>query len=127
MGATSSGMPQISAAFAGWMTKITLLKHTETVIDGFVQKNNIPIRFQGTVQPLSARALALKPEGQRSWTWLQVHCMAREINIIPGDDVTYNGAIFKVFARRDYGLNGYIEYELVRDFQQISGPAPIIP
>ena len=114
---TSSGMPQISTAFAGWATKITLLKHTETVVNGFVQINNIPISFQGAIQPLSARAIMLKPEGQRSWTWLQLHCLARAIELIPGDQITWNGDIFKVDSLKDYGLNGYIEYHLVRQFQ----------
>jgi hypothetical protein len=114
---TSSGMPQISAAFAGWMTKITLLKHTEQVVDGFVKIQQIPICFSGTIQPLSNRAIALKPEGQRSWTWLQIHCFATEIELIPGDRLTWNGDIYKVMELKDYSLNGYIEYQLTRDFQ----------
>lgn len=115
---TSSGMPQISAAFGGWQTKITLLKHTETIVNGFVKINQIPMYFRGTMQPLSARAIALKPEGQRSWTWLQLHCLAREIELLPGDRLTWNGDFYKVMELKDYGLNGYIEYHLVRDYQQ---------
>lgn len=115
--ATSSGMPQMCAAFSGWATKIILLKHTETVVDGFVEISETPIYFRGTIQPLSARAIALKPEGQRSWTWLQVHCLATSCPLLPGDKVSWNGDIYKVMAQNDYSLNGYIEYHLVKDFQ----------
>jgi hypothetical protein len=120
--ATSSGMPQIGAAFAGWATKITLLKHVEKVVDGIVIANDIPISFSGTLQPLSARAIALKPEGQRSWTWLQIHCFARAVNLIPGDQVVWNGDIYKVTEIKDYRLSGYIEYHLAKDFQQGGTP-----
>lgn len=120
--ATSSGMPQMSAAFAGWMQKITLLKHVEKVVDGFVKIEEKPVCFSGTIQPLSARAIMLKPEGQRSWTWLQIHCLALSLSLIPGDKFTWNGDIFKIMAQNDYGLNGYIEYHAVKDFQ--TGTAP---
>lgn len=114
---TSSGMPQISAAFAGWTTKLLLVKRVEVVVDGFVQYNDTPIKFYGTMQPLSARDISLKPEGQRSWTWLQMHCFARSIELIPGDRIRWNGDNYKVMAQNDYSLNGYIEYHLVREFQ----------
>lgn len=114
---TSSGMPQISVAFGGWTSKITLLKHTETVVDGFVKINQIPISFSGVLQPLSARAIMLKPEGQRSWQWLQMHCFSTSLELIPGDRITWNGDIYKIMATNDYNLNGYIEYHLVKDNQ----------
>lgn len=110
-------MPQISAAFSGWMEKITLLKHTETVVNGFVQKNDIPICFQGTIQPLSPRALMLKPEGQRSWEWLQIHAFATAVDLLPGDYLTFGPNRYKVTEAKNYGLNGYFEYHMVRDFQ----------
>lgn len=115
--ATSSGMPQISAAFAGWMTNISLLKHTESVVNGFVKSTQNTILFYGTIQPLSPRSLALKPEGQRSWTWLQIHARALSLNLIPGDKITWSGDIYKVMELLDYSLNGFVEYHLVKDFQ----------
>lgn len=120
--ATSSGMPQIYAAFAGWTTQIVLMRHTETVTNGIVTKQYTPLRFPGAMQPLSARAIALKPEGQRSWTWLQLHCLAISCELIPGDRVKWNENDYKVMELKDYSLNGYIEYHLVRDFQ--AGGAP---
>ena len=115
-----SGMPQITSAFGGWMKNITLQKSKQCIVDGLVQQTETPFTFQGAIQPLSPKQIALKPEGQRAWTWLQIHCM------LPGaidvtDLIVYNGAIFKVMGVYDYSLNGFMEYHLVHDFQG-SGP-----
>lgn len=114
---TSSGMPQITSAFDGWMETIVLLKHKEIVVSGFVTKQEVPIEFQGTIQPLSARAIELKPEGQRSFTWLQIHCFFPDTPLIPGDRFSWNGSNYKIMELKDYTLNGYLEYHAVRDYQ----------
>lgn len=113
-----SGMPQMHAAFSGWIANVRLAKRTQSV-DGFgnVTDQDIYISFRGTIQPLSPRQIALKPEGQRSWTWLQIHCLATSLDLRPNDRISWNGAIYKVMALLDYSLNGFIEYHLVRDFQ----------
>lgn len=115
--ATSSGMPQISTAMNGWTKKIRLIKLKEKVVDGFVKNEQIEVRFDGAIQPLSDRELALKPEGQRSWTWLQIHVRSLWINFIPDDRIVWNGDKYKIYAVKDYSLNGYVEYHAVRDFQ----------
>jgi hypothetical protein len=119
---SSSGMPKMRAAFRGWTSRITLLKHRETVVDGFVKRQEVAIYFYGTIQPLDPRSLALKPEGQRSWSWLQIHCQVRATTLIPGDRVTWNNDVYKVMDQIDYSLNGYMEYHLVRDFQDAGRP-----
>lgn len=110
-------MPQISAAFNGWMQLVRLMKHKETVTDGQVFINEQVISFYGVIQPLGARALELKPEGQRSWQWLQIHSKSRATNLIPGDKIGYNGDLYKVMERYDYDLNGFVEFHCVRDYQ----------
>lgn len=111
-----SGMPQIGAAFAGWMTSINLVIVTDEVIDGFVVQKQTPISFNGVVQPLSAEKLELKPEGERSWEWLQIHCFSGVQNLQTNDKILYNGLPFKVMQRLDYSLNNYIEYHIVADY-----------
>lgn len=111
-----SGMPQMVAAFQGWMSKITIGIITQTVVDNFTQDTQTDITFQGTVQPLSPRQIALKPEGQRAWEWLQIHCFSGNLNLHPNDRIIYNSEQYKVMADNDYSLNNYIEYHLVRDY-----------
>lgn len=111
-----SGMPQITSAFNGWMKPITLSRVTQTVEDGIVFSSESSVTFEGTIQPLTEKAIALKPEGQRAWTWLQIHCK------IPGvldnnDIITYNGLTYKVMMLKDYSLNGFIEYHVCKDYQ----------
>lgn len=113
-----SGMPKMSAAFAGWFQSITLQVVTQTVgADHFVQQATKSVTFKGTIQPLSPKQIALKPEGQRAWTWLQIHCEGTNLTFQDNDIITYNGQNYKIMATRDYSLNNYIEYHAIQDYQ----------
>ncbi len=107
----------MGAAFAGWMKPITLIRITQSITDGLVTDNEASITFQGTIQPLSPRMIALKPEGQRAWEWLQIHAFAGSLNLDDNDRISYNDKRFKVMATNDYSLNNYIEYHVVRDYE----------
>lgn len=112
-----NGMPQMEAAFAGWASVITLKVITQTIVDGFVTDSESNISFQGVIQPLSPNKLYFKPEGQRSFEWLQIHCLNREINLNTNDRIVYNNKRYKVMAKSDYGLNNYIEYHAIEDYE----------
>lgn len=111
-----SGMPQMFAAFLGWGSRITVQIVRQTVIDGLVTQTKTPYSFQGTVQPLKPQEIALKPEGQRSWEWLWIHCLRGPLNLTTNDIITYNGKEYKVMAVKDYSLNNFIEYHLVANY-----------
>lgn len=117
IGQQLSGMPQMGAAFAGWTKKITLLRVAQTVVAGLVEQSTLPFTFEGTVQPLHPKEIELKPEGQRAWEWLQVHCLTGAGDLTTNDQVIYNGKTYKVMAVRDYSLNNYVEYHLAFDYQ----------
>ena len=112
-----SGMPQMQGAFAGWTSKITLDVRTQTVKDGIVCNIDKTVTFQGVIQPLSAKAISLKPEGQRAWQWLQIHCVSGSLNLDVNDLIVFNGIKYKIMAQNDYSLNGYIEYHSIYDYQ----------
>jgi hypothetical protein len=113
-----SGMPQMSAAFAGWMMPITIGFVTQTVAStGFVTQAVENITFRGTIQPLSPEEIELKPDGQRSWEWLQIHCLQGSLNLKTNDIIVFNLIKYKVMAVKDYSLNNYIEYHVVKDYQ----------
>ena len=112
-----SGMPQMSAAFSGWAKTITLNRRSQTVTDGLVSYAVTPFTFKGTIQPLSPKAIALKPEGQRAWPWLQIHALAGTLNLDVDDQIVYNGDIYKIMALLDYSLNNFIEYHAVHEYQ----------
>lgn len=116
-----SGMPQMGAAFAGWTQQITMTRRCDVVSDsgddaGVVTHKEVSFTFRGTIQPLSVKQLLLKPEGQRAWQWLQVHCFSTtQLNV--NDLVNYRGDEYKVMGKWDYSLNGFIEYHLAKDYQ----------
>lgn len=113
-----SGMPQMGAAFSGWLGLISIVKITQTELNGFVtdvQSN--PIIFKGTIQPLTAKEIVLKPEGQRAWGWLQIHCFSGNLNLVGNDRIIYKEKLYKVMNIWDYSLNNYIEYHIIQDFE----------
>ncbi len=112
-----SGMPQMEAAFGGWMQIITVQILSQALLDGFVTESSQNYTFQGTVQPLSAEAINQKPEGQRSWQWLHIHAITSTYaNLNTNDRIVYNGVTYKVMAVKDYSLNNFMEYHVVKDF-----------
>lgn len=114
-----SGMPNVSGALNGWMRQMTLNRIVQSVSNfGDVTNTEIPFRFMGTIQPLSPNKIELKPEGQRSWEWLQIHMKTPITQTLDTNDlIVINGRIYKVMAQNDYTLNGYIEYHAIYDYQ----------
>lgn len=113
----TSGMPQMGRAFAGWQKTITMARRTQTIVNGLVTNVDKTFTFKGTIQPLDSRKISLKPEGQRAFSWLQVHCFSGSLNLTDNDRITFNGTLYKIMGVWDYSLNGFIEYHLVQDFQ----------
>jgi hypothetical protein len=68
-----SYLPQMGFSLQRFKQNITLIKIDTKIVDFEAQNTEIPISFMGIVQPLKYSELALKPEEQRSWKWLQVH------------------------------------------------------
>lgn len=102
----------------GWEVPLMLVKITQDVVDGDLVTSESEIRFMGVFQPLSAEQLNLLPEGQRSWENVWVHCKATQLNLETASKVIFNGKRYKITQKKDYGLNGYVEYMLIRDFEE---------
>ena len=112
-----SGMPKMKVAFSGWKSDITLTVITNNIVDGFNTPTETLITFKGTVQPLSAEALELKPDAQRGFEWLQIHVELDKQALSIGDDIDYGGKRYRVKAKKDYSLNNYIEYHIMEATQ----------
>lgn len=112
-----SGMPQMKAAFAGWFSNITVVRIAEEITDGFVETTETEVTFKGTFQPLDPEQIQLKPDGQRSWQWVQIHCLTGSLNLETNDRILFNDTKYKVMNVYDYSLNNFIEYHLVRDYE----------
>ena len=115
-----SGMPQMNAAFSGWTIAIKLVKIVQTVVEGFVRDIENSISVMGAWQPLSPEEIALKPDGQRSWEWINLHIHGNTIYFETNDRIKRNDIPYKVMAIKDWRLSNYTEYHLVRDYETVS-------
>jgi len=114
-----SGMPQMDTTLLGWEVPLTLEKVYQDVIEGDFIYTPKKINFKGVWQPLRDEALELKPEGQRSWEWIWIHAVAGTLNLETADKVIFNNKKYKVMQKKDYSLNGFVEYHLVRDYENV--------
>ena len=71
-----------------------------------------------TIQPLQAKQLDIKPEGQRGWRWLQIHAEPA-LQLMLDDIVILDCERYRVTGIKRYEAYGYVEYELVRGFEAL--------
>jgi len=113
-----SGMPNMANTLTGWEVPLSLVKITQTVVDGDVVKTEQPVKFLGCWQPLRDEELQFKPENQRSWSWYWIHAKSGTLNLQTQDKIIFQNKRFKVMSVKDYSLNGFIEYEVIRDYEE---------
>ena len=101
----------------GWFYPLELGRAQKQQIDGLTQEILTTVKSKGVVQPLSAQQLAIKPEGQRAWIWLSVYCLP-DLVLQPSDIIVYNCLRYRVMAKHDYTMHGFIHYEIVEDYQE---------
>ena len=114
---TLTNMPQMNTTLNGWQAPLQLVRITQSMTDGDMITAEQLITFQGVWQPLRDEVLQSKPEGQRSWSWYWIHAVAGTLNLNTADKVVFNGERYKVMEKKDYSLNGFVEYHVVRDYE----------
>jgi len=120
LNANSGTVPDMSSTLLDWFQAMVFSVVTKVTQNFQVYETMVETTFQGVWQPLSFKQLMIKPEGQRGWNWFLVHAdpsLTLEIDQI----IIYLTKQYRVMARQDWTLYGYIEYHLVEDWQG-SGP-----
>jgi hypothetical protein len=112
----SGTVPDVSGALKNWFQPISMTSITKTVVNFKVIESGTPIETLGVWQPFSGKQLAMKPEGQRKWGWWTLHAEPGLV-LEPDQIVTYLGINYRVMRQQDYRLYGYVEYELVEDYE----------
>jgi hypothetical protein len=113
-----SGMPNMRGVMNGWTRRMTLIKRQQKVVDSLVQNIDTPFTFRGMIQPLNPKSIMLKPEGERAFEWIQIHCRANDASLLNvNDEIVYLGKSYKIMAQYDYSLNGFMEYHAIKDYQ----------
>lgn len=116
-------VPNVGGALLDWFQPMTFGVVSKTVVNAQVVEEMAEVAFRGVWQPFTERKLMLKPEGQRAWSWYWVHADP-SLNLEVDNVVVYIGVQYRVMAKKDYSLYGYVEYELVQDFTG-AGPTPV--
>lgn len=115
--------PDVGDAMLDWFQPMVFGVVVKTVVNAQVVEDMTEVSFQGVWQPLSARRLQMKPEGQQAWSWFWLHADP-SLNLEVDNIIRYTGTQYRVAAKKDYRLNGYVEYELVQDYTG-AGPTPV--
>ena len=111
-----STMPQVDEAITGWEYDILVNKRKQTMVNGDVVYKNIFIKMLGCIQPLKMSEIEVKPEHERDWEWFYLHIKTTYPILTVNQQVFIKGNPYKVMRVKDYGLNAYREYEIIRDY-----------
>lgn len=116
----SANLPNVSEVMNGWEVSMTANYVTQSVVDGAVVDTEVNKPIKGISQPLKAEEIALKDEGQRMWNWVLVQ--VRETiygELYPTQILIINNIRHKIMAKKDWTLDGYREYHVIRDFESV--------
>lgn len=113
-----NNMPNMANTLNGWEVPLSFIKITQSIADGDVVKTETPINFMGVWQPLRDEELQFKPENQRSWSWYWIHAKSGTVELQTQDKFIFKDKRYKVMAVKDYSLNGFIEYQVIRDYEE---------
>lgn len=108
-------VPNVGGALTDWFQPMEFTTIVKQTVGFQVVEVPTSVPFRGVIQPLKARELLMKPEGQRAWTWYQLHATP-DLKLKVDDIVTYRGVPTRVMALKAYDIYGYIEYELVQNW-----------
>lgn len=114
-------VPDVSGAMQDRFQMMNFTTVVKSVVNFQVVETPTVTNFWGNIQPFSDNQLKLIPEGQRTqWQYFEMHAEPA-ITLVPDDVVNYLGIQYRVLARRDYSLYGYLLFTLITDYTN-SGP-----
>ena len=111
-----TGLPQMGEVLPSWFQPLTFDLVTKTVVDYEVQEVRQTIQTQGVRQPMSAKQLEIKPEGQRAWQWETIHCLP-DVKLKVDDIVIFDGVRYRVMQKWDWSEYGYLEYHIHQAYE----------
>lgn len=108
-------LPNMSETIMGWFQNIAFTVITKTVVNFQLVEIEVQTSFMGVVESQTAEQLVLKPEGQRSWNWINVWALPSLV--MKNDDIfLYKGIRYRVMNKHSWNEYGYLQYEAVEDY-----------
>lgn len=110
-------LPNVSDTLTGWEVDIYAVFVKQSMVDSEIINQDIIKKISGTLQPLKAEEVDLKPEGQRAWQWYDIHVKSVYPILRVEQKIKVNNIDYKIMAVKDYSLYGYVEYHVVRNYE----------
>ena len=114
----NSGMPQVQTALQGW----EVIVYADYIKQEWINSEPVEIKktekIIATRQPLKTEEVALLPEGQRSWAWYWLHVDVKYKPLSVQQVIKIKDTDYRIMAVKDYSLNGYYEYHIIKDYQE---------
>ena len=110
-------LPNLESALGAWAQPLTFVEVVKELRDFKEVETYQARKTRGVRSPLRPQELALKPEGQRAWKWEKIHAsptLQLKIDAI----IVFNDRRYRVMSKNDYAEYGYVEYDIVEDFQK---------
>lgn len=107
--------PNMRSTLNGWVRPLGLTKVTTTVVDHEAVPEERDLPGLGIWQPLTPNRLAIKPEGERSWSWFMILCTT-DLKLRTDDVIKRDGIPYRVMADAGWDDDGFRCYEIVNDY-----------
>jgi hypothetical protein len=115
MAVNSPALPNVGGAIGAWAAPLEFMLVGKEQRDFQTVEVLYPKRARGIRAPLKAQEIAMKPEGERAWRWEAIHCTP-SLQLRIDDVVIFAGVRYRVTGKKDYAEYGYLEYEILQDF-----------
>lgn len=116
----SGTLPNMETAILDYFQPMTFTTIVKTITAYSVVETPTNVDFKGVWQPLTPEQLMIRPWGQRGWPTFILHSDTT-LQLSIDDVVTYKSVQYRVRARADFKLYGYMYYEIEQDYSG-SGP-----
>ena len=112
-------LPQMTTAIVGWTNTMMIGLVCKSQEDYITVESVLTKRYRAVMQPLDTKQISITQDGQRGWKSYLLHAepaLQLELDdiVILDKDVRY-----RVTGRKDYGIYGYMEYELLRGYENL--------
>lgn len=108
-------LPDVSSGVMLFFQKLKVDIVRKEQVAGYTQEKTICRHTYGVRQPFTAQQLQIKPEGERTWIWHKLHCLP-DLVLHVDDKITIRGSVYRVMTSTDYREYGYLEYDIIQDY-----------
>lgn len=113
----TGSLPNVSGALLDWFQPITFILIKKTTVNFKLVEERSNYTFMGVVESQTAQQLQMKPEGQRSWNYINVWALPN-VALKVDEVFCYQEKEYRVLRKNDWSQYGYAEFECVEDYKR---------